>query len=812
MRKIQASRDLLADAAQDLRVATRRTRRSPALAIAITLTLGLGLGAAAAIFTTFDAALVNPLPYTDAEQLVTLAESRAGTQERSTTSLATLADLRERARSFSALEGYDQSNLTVGVGDDARMLRGAQLTAGFFRLLGVRVAEGRDFSPGEDATSGGAVAIVSHRFARTLTNRQALNRTISLNGTPYVVVGVLPASFHLALLQDADIFIPLIADVARRTDRSVRSIMVVGRLIDDVPLARARAELGGIMTQLAAEHPEELSGRVAVATPLRDSLLGNLKPILTSLLIAVILLLGIMASNLAMLMLARYLERAPELAVRTALGASRARVLRQLFVESLTPSVAGAILATIVGQVLSRAVIGTIPDNVRIDMPYLANVALDGGVIAVIAGVSILLAIAFAVGPALFMRDTSFRAGEARTTVGRGVRRLRQSLVVAQLALTVVLLVSSGLLVASFSNLVNRNVGFRSPETLVSLRAPLSGPRYQDAAVQQQFFESVLARLTAVPGFEAALVDEAPFGGSGSTTFEPLDRPRPRSLQPMAALRRIGGEYFEIMGIPVIAGRAFDSRDRAGTPPVAVVSASFATVLNEDGATMGRRVRLSQTDDTEWEVVGVVGDVQVAPLDVDAPPVIYLSHLQSAENRPAIVVRTTMGAAAVANQVRPIVKSMDPGIPVYGAETLADKLGQSRAVFSRRLPMLLCGVFATAALALTLVALYAMCMHEVQSRRREFGIRLALGGSPGAIRRLILSDGVLLGITGVLLGGFVAVLVSRSMQALLFGITPVDWRVYGAVAATTLTCALLATFGPALRAGSVNPNVVLRQE
>ena len=310
MSNTQASRSFLADAAQDMRVAMRRTRRSPALAIAIMLTLGLGLGAAAAIFTTFAAALVNPLPYRDAERLVHLAESRAGTQERSPTSLATLADWRARARSFSALEGYDQSNLTVGVGDDARMLRGAQLTDGFFQLFGVRVAEGRDFYPGEDATAGG-VAIVSHRFARSLADGQSLNKTISVNGTPYVVIGVLPASFHLALLQDADVFTPLIADAVRRTDRSVRSIMVVGRLIGDVPLARARAELGGIMTQLAAEHPEELTGRVAVATPLRDALLGNLKPILTSLLIAVILLLVIMGANLAMLMLARYLEARP---------------------------------------------------------------------------------------------------------------------------------------------------------------------------------------------------------------------------------------------------------------------------------------------------------------------------------------------------------------------------------------------------------------------------------------------------------------------------------------------------------------------
>ena len=346
---------------QDLRVALRRIQRAPALATAIVLTIGLGLGAAGAIFTASDAALVEPLPYARPERLVHVWELRSGTDERGPTSYPTLIDWRARAQSFSALEAYDPSNLTAGVGDEARMLRGAQVTAGFFRLLGVRISAGRDFLQGEDATTGAGVAIVSDRFARSVARGIALDQTIVINGTPYHIMGVLPRAFHFALLQDADIFVPLIAGERARADRSQRSIYVIGRLRDQVPLTAARAELSAAMSALASEHPDALAGRTVVAVPLRDALLGNMQPILASLLVAVAILLVIMGANLALLMLTRYIERAPELAMRSALGATRARVLRQLLVESLVPSVFGAAVAMVAGQMATRGLLAAIP-------------------------------------------------------------------------------------------------------------------------------------------------------------------------------------------------------------------------------------------------------------------------------------------------------------------------------------------------------------------------------------------------------------------------------------------------------------------
>src|SRR5256886_1148139 len=795
----------------DLRYALRSLTKRPALATAIVLTLGLGLGAAAAIFTASDAALVEPLPYAEPDRLVHLWEVRAGTDERSPTSYPTLLDWRARVHSFADLAGYDPSNFTIGMGDEARMLRGAQVTAGFFRLLGVPISAGRDFLRNEDATTGAAVAIVTERLARSGAGGSALDHTIVVNGTPHTIVGVLPPAFHFALLGDADVFVPLIADEQRGADRFNRSIHVVGRVRDHVPLTRARAELSAVTAALAREHPDALAGRTVAALPMRDALLGNMKPILASLLAAVALLLVIMGANLALLMLTRYVARAPELAMRSALGATRRRVLRQLLVESLVPSVVGAALATVVGQVATRSLLRAIPEGVRIDMPYLTNVGLDARVIGVMMGLATLLADGFRVGPALPITQMPGRAGDTRTTLALGRRRLRRTLAAAQVALTVVLLVAAGLLALSFRNLVRRDVGFRDPAGLVAARAPLTGPRYQSPVAQRQFYDALVSRSAALPGVRhAGLINEVPGGGSAITTFEPVDHPLPRSVQPRAALRIVGGEYFPTMGIPVVAGRAIGARDRTDAPPGGGARLSFARLL--DGATVGRRLRLATTGPTEWQVVGVVGDVQVAALDADSPPVVYLSHLQIPENRMTLVLRTQMGVASAASQVRAIVESLDAGVPVYAVTTLDQQLSESKAVFSRRFPMILCGVFAAAALALTLVALYAICMHEVLTRRHEFGIRLALGGSPSSIRRLILGDAMRLGAAGIGAGGIVATLVSRAIRAVLFGVTTTDWRVYAVVAAGVLASAFLAILGPALRAGAVTPNAVMRGE
>ena len=799
---------------QDIRYALRQMQRAPVLAIAITLTVGLGLGAGAAIFTTSNAALVEPLPYPAPGRLVHVWELRAGTDERSPTSYPTLLAWRARATSFVGLEGYDPGNPIVGTGDAARMLRGAEVTAGFFRLLGVPMSSGRDFLSDDDGTTGTGVAIVSSRFARAVAaGGSALDRTITVNGAPRIIVGVLPGASQIALLQSADVFIPIQLDARRLTNRFNRSIHVVGRLHDRVSVKVGQSEIAAVMADLAREFPDALGGRTVTAMPLKDALLTNIKPTLTGLLIAVTLLLVIVGANLALLMLTRYVERAPELALRSALGATRARVLRQLLLENLAPSLLGAVLALAIGQMAVTALVADIPEGVLIDMPYLASTALDGRVIGVVFLVAIALAVGFGLAPAVLIAKVRTWAGDVRTTSASGDRKVRRALVVSQIALTMVLLVSTGLLVMSFSNLVRREVGARDLDGIVTVRAPLYGPRYQQPIAQAQFYEGLLAHVAGLPGVSgAALINEVPGGGGGITTFESVDHPVPRSEQPRAMLRLVGGTYFPTLGIPVLAGRVFEPGDRTDTPPVAVVSAGFARSLGGPSSALGKRVRLGATDRTEWEIVGVVGDVQVVALDADSPPTVYLSHLQLPDNRMTLVLRTGIDVQSVANQLGTIVKTLDPGVPVYGITRLDQQLRESRAIFSRRFPMILCGVFAAAALALTLLALYAICKHEVLTRRHEFAIRLALGGSPRSIRHLVLNDALLLAAAGIGTGAIVATVVSGSLRAVLFGITATDWRVYVVVAVAVLASAFLATFGPAHRAGRIDPMTALRNE
>lgn len=799
--------------AHDVRLAIRRMRRTPAITAAIVLTLALGLGGAAAILTTSGVALAGPLPYEHPDRLVHLWEVRAGTEERSPTSWPTLLDWRAHSSSFSAIEGYDPANYTVGAGDGARMLRGAEVSAGFFRLLGVRMAAGRDFAAGEDANVGAGVAVVTESFARAVAGSDVLGRAIDVNGEPLTIIGVLPGTFHFALLQDAEVFVPLAVSEQRRADRSQRSIQAVARLRDGVSMAAASDDIERVMFTLAREHADALAGRAVRVAFLRDALLGNMKPVLAGLLGAVVVLMVIMATNLALLMLSRYVERASELDMRAALGGTRARIVRQLVVESLVPGLAGAALAVALAQLATRELIGLIPDAVRIGMPYLANAGLDVRMAAAIGGIALSLVVAFTLGPALLVTRGARGVADARTTLRREDRRLRRGLVVAQMALTMVLLVGSTLLVTSFNNLVRRDLGFRDPSGLITARAPLSGPRYDNPAAQQAFYEELLARSAAIPGVrEVALINEVPGGGGGVTTFEPLDRRTPVSLQARAALRTVGGEYFRTMGIPVLAGRSLDSRDRNDSPPVAVISASLARLLASDGATIGRRLRFARSGETEWEVVGVVGDVQVATLDADSPPVIYVSHLQAAENRLVLVMRTGSAVAGVARQLRAIAADLDAGVPVYAVARLDQQLGSSSAVFSRRFPMILCGVFAVAALALTLIALNAISLHEVLTRRREFGIRIALGAAPSMMRRLILNDAIRVSATGVAIGTIGSLIATRSMQTLLFGVAASDWRIYLVVATTVVAAALLSSLAPALRAGAVSPGVAMRQE
>jgi predicted permease len=803
------------DMEADIRIALRRIRRSPGLTAAIVLTLALGLGAATAILTVTRATLIGRLPYPAPDRLVEIHEQRPATGEQTPTSYATLEALRRGTTVFASLEGYDGANFIVGSADGARMVRGAELTTGFFRALGLRMLAGRDFASGEDAPGNPSIAIVTDRFARTTGMDRPGVARIMVNGIPRLVVGVLPSASEVGVLQEADVFTPLVVDEARRTDRGLRTLAIVGRLTPNVTMTQAERDLAAVMSQLEREFPDALKGRIASITPLRDAVLGGVRPIVTSLLVAVALLLLIMAANLALLMLSRYVERIPELTMRSALGATRGRLLRQLLVETMLPSAIGAAAAIIGGRALTTALLAAIPDGVKADMPYLVNTEVDARVVGVVVILAIVLATLFGVGPGIFVTKRDLEAVGSRTTTGRGDRRARSTLVVAQLALTVVLLTAAGILFRSLNRLVSRDVGFQDPKSLVSVRIPLSGPRYSEDAPQQSFYQAVLTASGAVPGVRSVgMIDEVPGGGSGFTTLQLSDQSMAPSMQTRAMRRIVGGAYFETMGARIIAGRVFDARDRTGSADVVVISRKLARLIEADGRgpAVGRLLQFARTGKRAWQVIGVVNDIQVAAWDADTPPVAYFPHLQAPDNRMTLVFRTSLPLASVAANMRAIVAKLDPGVPVYGVTTLSQQMSNSRAVFQRRFPLVLSGVFALVALVLTLIAMYAISMHEVTTRERELGVRIALGASPAALRGLIASDAARLLTAGVGIGLILAAVSTRALQALVFEVSTRDVGVYAAVMFAVAVAALLVSIRPILRAGNVSPSVVMRAE
>ncbi|MGH7574612.1 MAG: ABC transporter permease [Longimicrobiales bacterium] len=800
----------MADTVRDVRGAIRVSMRERTNSLAVVLTIGLGLGAATAIISVVRPALLQPLPYADGDRLVHIWEQPIGSSEHGRASYPTLLDWRAASTAFVGLEAYDGTNVAALIGDQAEMLSGARVTPGFFELLGVQPLLGRSVL--EDEQDGGIdPVVVSHRLARRLGERSALGRSVTLNGELHTVIGVLPPSFHFG--EDADIWLPLAMGEARRTDRSLRWLNVIGRLREDVDLSSAQIDLAGVTSILAVDHPADMEGRTVAVSPLRDVFLGNVKPILVSLMAAVGLVLVITVANLAALMLLRNLNRRNELALRAALGAWHGRLVRQLFVEGLVLAIAGALLGFYVGRIGIGLMLREIPGSVKVAM-QLADVGLDIATVSAIFVIATIMAAAFALGPAWRAVRAIEPVGHGtRLTVGRADRRLRRILVAAQLGLTVVLLTGTAQLAASLVNLLRREIGVVAPDQLLTLNLAPSGSAYDEAAAQRAFYEELVTRAAALPGvLGAAAVSELPLGGSGMTPFEIVDRPAPPGQRPEVAMRMFAGDYFGTLGVPLRDGRLVGARDRVGTTPAVVVSASLADRISGDGRSLlGRRIRLGRTGDTAWEIVGVVGDVQMGRLDAEAPPTVYVSHLQASDNRLPLVVRTS-APAAVAASLRELIRAIDPSIPVYSVGTLGEQMRGSWAVFARTFPLVIGAVFAGAALLLAVVGLYSLCAHEVLSRRREFAIRIVLGASPTGVRFAVLRDGLVLTLVGVLGGVLAAVPASRLVRSLLFAVQAVDPYIYGGVAVGVVAAATLATALPAWRDSAENLVAALRSE
>ena len=805
--------------AQDLRVTLRMLRKQPGFTAVILLTIALGIGANAAIYTLVDAALVRPLPFREPERLLYLSETRESSTDRTEASYPDFLDWRAQAPSFEVIEGWDDTNVTISGDGGTEPVRsqGIRTTAGFLPMLGVTPLLGRTFADAEAGPGGAPVVILSEGFWRRRFggDRQAIGRTLGIDGTARTIIGVLPAGFHFAPVGTAEVWFPLDRSAETRAQRFNHWLRVVGRLRPGATEEGARSELATVMQRLGAQYPESNAGRGIAVVPLRDMIVGDVRPTLLILLGAVVLVLLIACANVASLLLARALARGREMAVRAALGGGRGRLVRQLLTESLFLSAAGAVLGVGLGHFALRGLLGVVPESFRLSMPYLEQLSVNGRVLGYLAGIAIATGVGFGLVPALAATRpalASLLSGDRRATGGVARSGMRNALVTFEVALTVVLLVGAGLLTRSLTRLMDIDPGF-DPSRSLTVRVALAGQAYEGPTARRRFFEDLLERARTIPGVErVGAVSSLPLNGGGTNSFHVDGLPEPDpARRPEAVTRGVAGDYFEATGIRLIDGRVFTARDDSTAPQAILINQSLARQLGP-GQAVGKRFRFYAWADQPWTVVGVVADVKTNELDREIPPTVYYSHLQGNVNRMSLVARSALEPAALEAALRRAVFAIDPTLPVYAVRTMEEEITSSAAVRARRYPLTLLGGFAAVALVLAVVGIAGVINYSVSQRTREIGIRVALGARRSMILSLIVRQGVRLALTGVLIGVGFALLSTRWLSAVLYGVAPTDSATFLGVSAGLLAVAVAASLVPAARAARVDPAVTLRDE
>ena len=803
---------------QDLRYGVRTLRRSPGFALVAILTLALGIGASSALFTVVNSVLLRPLPFARPERLVMVWEHSPNSAENNVASPANFAEWQKQSRSFEALGSmFDESLNLTGAGDPEEV-RGQLTTANVFHVLGVRAALGRTYQPGEDAAN---VAVISHALwaRRYGSDPGVVGRTVTVNGTPLTVVGVLPAGFSVPTAT-ADVWVPIVMSPEARG----RFLRVVGRLRPGVSIESARTEMVTVARRLGEAAPQFNTGWGVNVVPLHEQATGAARPALLVMLGAVGLLLLIACANVASLLLSRAATRRKELAVRASLGASRGRLVSQMMAESLVLASFAGVVGLALGAAGTRLLVRYLPDAAT--LPRLAEVQVDGRVLAFGVLVSLLTGLLFGAAPA--MAASSVRLAEALrdaargTTSGRGRTRLRSGLVVGEVALAMVLLAGAGLLGRSFWHLQSTDPGFR-PERALSVRIPLSGERYAEEGQRREFWSGVHARASAIPGVTAVgTISHLPMTDIGitSTFFNIPGRPAPATPEEQTAdIRRVGGEYFRAMGIPLLRGRVFGMVDSERSPNVFVVDQELARRFFPDEDPIGREIsytwgRMVQGRPEPYElrgtIVGVVGSVRQAGPTADAAPAIYRPYAQEPVGQATMVVRTTGDPERVLPALAAAVHSVDPQVPLADARPLEALVGG--AVASPRLNLALLGGFAVMALFLAALGIYGVMAYGVAQRRHEMGVRMALGAQGSDVMGLVMRQGAPLALAGVANGVAGSLLLSRALRSLLFGISATDPLTLLAASLFLGGVALAAAFLPAWRATRVDPMVALRSE
>lgn len=804
---------------QDLRFTLRSWRRQPATAVLAILTLALGIGANAAIFSVVYGVLLQPLPYSDPDELMTVwLDNRLQGWHQDVTSYPTFEDWKARSRTFDNMAALSvRYDSLTGVGDPIRV-RAMQVSPTFFDVLGVSPELGRTFAVADWERDEGLVVLAHAAWQqRHGADPDILGNTLSLNGNPYTVVGVMPPGFAY-LHDDVEVW-RLFPSTITESPRGQLWLDVVGRLRDGVTLEQTRADMDEVGRQLEKEYPDVAQGYGVTVVPLHEHVVGDVRPALLVLLGSVGLVLLIACANVASLMLTRAIARRREIAVRAALGASGARIAWQTFTESLALALVGGTAGLGVAA-LGLATLQQLQPNV----PRLAEVGLDPTILSFTLVVSVLTGVLFGAVPALHARATDL-AGALRDRSGNGDSgaAIRGTLVAGEIALALVLLIGAGLLMRSYSSLTGMSPGFDAPGVL-SFRVSLTGPEYEDGNDARVFFMDVLDRIRALPGVnDAGAVWHLPLGTGFSSGYFTVEGRSPVPRSQLREIKRniVTPEYFGLMRTPIVAGRGLTHRDTQEAQRVVVINETSVRLFFAGEDPVGQRFLFGTpagyaTDDDPnpelpwYTIVGVVGDVRQRTLTSPVEPEVFGAFDQRPVGTLTYVLRTDGDPAALAAASRAAVWSVDNNLPIAGMTSLEGMLSNGTA--GERFNLTVLGVFAVLALSLAVIGIYGVMSYWVRQQTRDIGLRMALGAGRRDVLGLVLRQTVRITAAGVALGVVGAMLLSRLMTSLLFGVRPLDPMTFAVVPAAAALVAMATSYLPARRATGVDPIEALRQD
>ena len=812
---------------QDLRFGFRLICKNPGFAFIAILVLGLGIGANTAIFSVVNGVLLRPLPYPEPDRLVRIwhtppAKSFPG-MTRFSVSAANFVDWKNQSRSFDSMAMYSFTHATMTGGNQPQVVRIARVTDGFFGVFRTQPSLGRIFTADEDQSGRGDELILSDSFWKSQFGGDAniLGRKINFEGQAYTVVGVAPPSFRYP--EWAQAWAPMAWTDKEKAVRGEHHSAVVGRFKDGVELKQAQAEMDGISTRLADQYPEDDKGWGAVVVPLHEDLVGDVRPALLVLLGAVGFVLLIACANVANLLLAKTLARQKEAAIRAVLGASGARIVRQILAETVLLSVAGGALGFLFAHFGVSAIAAFLGDN----LPQNMDIAPDAAVLAFTMLISFVIGIAAGLAPAWRLTkinlNEALKSGLGRTDADTAGNGTRQVLVICEVALSLILLAGAGLMIRSVWNLHQVNPGFDA-HNLLTMTLPVSTSRFAGPAEEVSFFNQVIARVQALPGVEsAALIDDLPLSGQGGSNQPIQIEGRPvvaMADQPEVSVRTISPTMIRVLRMPLISGREFSDADSADAPGVVIVSQALAKRFWPNENPLGKRLSLTFfPSSAPREIVGIVGDVKQDGLDMaDPSATLYFPVKQLAAPKGdswrafslSMAVRTNVPANTLRTEVTNAIHQLSADQPVEDVSTMEDLIAVSLA--PQKFNMLMLASFAGLALLLAAVGIYSVLSYAVRRRTREIGIRMALGAQVRDVLHLVVADGMKPTLIGVIIGIAGALALSRVVAKLVYGVNPADPSTLFAVALILAAVAFFASVVPAYRATKVEPMSALHEE